>query len=202
MVSPPKPVLDEGSLRRFWPDFPVSPAFYEGRLTHPLGEPSPYVPGRAPISTTTLRMSLTRQAANASDAERLALHRAALALIVDGMERAHDEAWDEQMLYGEVEQAYLTLVETFLAVPAVLHDLIALVTWEDYGLTTHAAGFFAKLSRDEAIAARSLLEEDLIELRDAGLDHQAFKAEGLRRTILASHPDLPPDLASPTVAST
>jgi hypothetical protein len=38
----------------------------------------------------------------------------------------------------------------------------------------------------------TLLAEDLVELRQAGLSYQAEKVEGLRRLVLSSHPDLVP----------
>jgi len=181
MWRTPRRRLEARMLRGFWPDFPVSPARFETALRQP--SPLPSIP--------VLEFELEQLARSAtSDAERLAIHRAVMTLILEAMRGVHDEGWELGMAYREHEEAYLSLARSFLGVPAILHDLISLVLWEGYGLTHLIPGFLRDLPMEQATLVLKLLAEDLVEFREAGLSYQAGKAEELRRAMLSSHPEL------------
>jgi hypothetical protein len=81
----PQRRLEARMLRGFWPDFPVSPARFETALR----QPSPL------LSIPVPEFELQQLALAATcDAERMAIHRAVMTLILEAMRHVHGEGWE------------------------------------------------------------------------------------------------------------
>lgn len=121
-----------------------------------------------------------------SDAERLALYRAALTLLIESMEHLDDSGADVAMVFEDAERTYLALLRKEAAREGLLRDLLELVSWEDYGLFRGVEGFLSTLPEPLADLALRELSAFLGELRREGFEYTLRSARSLRRALLAS----------------
>jgi hypothetical protein len=130
----------------------------------------------------------------ASDAERAAIHRAVLTVIVDAMDRVDDSSSEIAELFREHERAYLDLIRGSAGDRCVIRDLLELAIWEDYGLFVGMEGFLAALPEPHADVAVRELAPIIAELRRERLTSRLRKALSLRRALLAAVDDAPGEI--------
>jgi hypothetical protein len=184
MRATPRAVLWERALRGNWASFPVSPARYAATLEAAVGDGWYDYQGAGLVHRQLELAMVGALTATTHDAERLAAHRALLAVAIDAMQRVDDSDGDLAELFREHEREYLTLL-TALHTPVLLRDLLELVVWEDYGLFAGIDDFLAALVGPQADAAARELAEITSELEAAGLDHQTRQARRLHRVLAA-----------------
>ncbi|MEY4508588.1 MAG: hypothetical protein RLZZ450_710 [Pseudomonadota bacterium] len=199
MLNTPRVALEARALRGNWAAFPVSPASYAAPLKAIVG--SGYYDYRGVgLITMQIEMQIDRMLYVAkSDAERLAIHRAALTAVIEMMDQVDDSDADMAILFRSSERAYLELLRGPLQTPRMLRDLLELVVWEDYGLFAEGGQFVGALTEDKADLVVIELARMLSELRAAGLDYQAARVRALRKRVLASVEDR--ELLSPSAQS-
>ncbi|AUX31970.1 uncharacterized protein SOCE836_041060 [Sorangium cellulosum] len=174
------------ALRGNWPRFPVSPARFEPELRRVVGDHA-YYDYRA---TDLVARLLERQidllgATAASDLERMALHRAAMTVIIETMDRVDDSLADMSEVFAASERAYLALARDRAGLDGILRDLLELAVWEDYGLLRGVVDFLGALQEEHADLAIRALSGIVAELRRERLDGQLARALMLRKAVLA-----------------
>lgn len=183
MRDTPRKQLSRRARRGNWSAFPVSPATYEATLRRALGDLWSSWNPRA-IDIPERVAMVVDEAATASLEHRLAMHRAAITVLVEA--RGHiDDSWsDVTMYYAEVERAYLDELRAFPARARLLQDLVEFVTWEDYGLTRGADEFLTTLDARDADAALRAMRRLAIDLRRAfGVSRQIARLKELHARI-------------------
>ncbi|AGP36448.1 hypothetical protein [Sorangium cellulosum] len=121
----------------------------------------------------------------ASDLERLALHRAAMTVIIEMMDRVDDSLAKMSEVFAASERAYLALARDHAGLDAILRDLLELAVWEDYGLLRGVGDFLGALQEEHANLAVRELSGIIAELRRERLDDQLARALTLRKAVLA-----------------
>lgn len=179
MVDTPRRRLQARALRGWWPQFPVSPAPYEKELMGPRDR-SAYYDWRMTmwladdVGHHIDRLKLLAE----SEAEQLALHRAAATLIVESMESTDDSHASLGMLFEDLWNAYLAMPweRTGILAEIFFRDLIEFSIWEDYGLVDGLTEFFRTLAPDDGAVVESVFIDVIPELREGGFDHHEEKA--------------------------
>jgi hypothetical protein len=184
MLDTPRRRFEARAMRGHWEAFPVSPARFESALTRVVGDLS-----NAPYWATShvaraIELDVEMRAIGATLEERVALYRAAMAVIVDAMASLDDSGADMAMTYEEIERAYLGALRELPEHAPLLPDLVEFATWEDYGLTVGVEDFLAGLSEGYADAALRALARLIRELREERLEYSLARARGLRAVVL------------------
>ena len=187
MMDTPRRRLERRALRGHWGEFPVSPSCFEPALLRIIGTDGHV--HWAMIGTVSRMLdieidSLVR--ATGSDMERLALHRAAMTIILELSARSEDSMGDLGELFHGSEEAYYPLVLGASVDGVLLRDLLELSIWEDYGLFRDIEGFLASLPEERADLALRELSSIIAELRREEIDHQLEKARVLRAALLGA----------------
>lgn len=193
MLDTPRRRLRTRAMRGHWGAFPVNPAHFEPglRLAHgDLSHASHWLTG---MIAHALEAHVEVLAVSASLDERIALHRAAMTVIVEAMESLDDSLAEMASTYEWVEKAYLDALRAYPGRAALLCDLVEFVTWEDYGLTTGVDNFLTQLSERDADTALAALTGLIRELKEARLDHPLAAARRLRERLLAAAEAMPPE---------
>ncbi|MCC7383909.1 MAG: hypothetical protein IT384_18850 [Deltaproteobacteria bacterium] len=184
MRATPRVRLRARALRGHWSRFSVSPEPYAGVLARFAGQG--WIDHRAVGAVSRgLEWGIDQLVDLASsDAERLAILRAALTVLIETVERADDSMGDLGQTYAEVEAKYLALLCDCGVGEAHLRDLLELAVWENYGLTSGVDTFLRTLPEPSADAAVRVLAPMIAELRREELDHHLRLALDLRRAVL------------------
>ena len=179
MLDTPRQRLEARALRGHWDGFPTSPARFEHELMGHIGRQRDFDLQQTTWLSMDLdgdieRISLTLE----SEAEQLALRRAAVTLIVESMERVDDSGGDMGVLFADVWNAYLAMPwERTGILPAVFfRDLVEFSIWENYGLVSGLGAFFRMLAPDDAAVVETVFADVLPELHEHGFTYQEERA--------------------------
>ncbi|WP_394821833.1 hypothetical protein [Pendulispora albinea] len=186
MCKTPRRLLAARAMRGNWSCFSVSPARYEPELRNVVGTSEYFDHRWTGTIATVLESKIEILAMMTSDAERLALYRAALTVIIETMERIDDSLAEMSDVFANVERSYLELAGDALDKDGVLRDLLELAVWEDYGLFCRIEDFLRTLREQYAGAAMREIAAMIAELRREELDYPLRKALALHRVLLAS----------------
>lgn len=187
MVDTPRRRLQARALRGWWPRFPASPARYEKELLGPRGRTDYYDWRMTMWLADDLGHHFDHLSHLAgSKAEQMALHRAAMTVMVESMGQADDSHASLSMVFEEVWNAYLAMPweGTGILPDVFFRDLIEFTVWEEYGLVEGLAGFFRTLAPDEAAVVEAVFAEIIPELRDGGFEYQEARALCYRVDLL------------------
>lgn len=192
MIETPRWRMERHALRGRWSEFPVSPAVYEQELRNTSGGDRAYLDYRVVAAIAgALETHVRFQSIKASKEEALALHRCAMTVVIETMDRADDSDADLAVAFDAFESAYLDLAIDFLDRPFVLEDLLDLATWEGYGLVRRVETFLSTLPERHADAAMKHLARVIAELREEELEWHVDRAKRLRSAVLGSLGALP-----------
>lgn len=179
MVDTPRRRLQARALRGWWPQFPGSPAAYEKELMGPRDR-SAYCDWRMTMwLAEDVRHHIDRlEILAGSEAEQMALHRAAATLIVESMERTDDSHASLGLLFEDVWNAYLAMPweRTEILPEVFFRDLIEFSIWEEYGLVDGLTNFFRSLAPDDVAVVEDVFADVIPELREGGFEYQEEKA--------------------------
>jgi len=135
-------------------DFPVSPSRFESELLSHVGGQN-FLDGPATGCLSDAIESIVDDAvlSLSDDAERLAMYRAAMTVIVESMERVDDSLADMATTFSKIWESYRGLSWERAGVPATVlfRDMIEFTVWEDYGLIEQF-GSSARSSTQSALA--------------------------------------------------
>lgn len=179
MIHTPRLDLRARALRGYWPRFPVSPAVFAEPLARLYKRSGYYSEDQSFGLEHKLSEFIERYEAHASDAEQLALYRAALTVLIEKMDMVDDSYGVIGGLYDNVFEHYTQLDRSALDMPLTdfFQDLIELVIWEDYGFTHYALpAFFAGLTQSEVPTVESILRASREALRKLELTYEAERA--------------------------
>jgi hypothetical protein len=189
MRDTPRRRLRERAMRGHWKDFPVSPSPFEREMLSQLGGQH-FLGWRETGCLADAIESLVDHAALSvsSDGGRLALHRAALTVIVESMERVDDSLADMATTFSKVWESYWALPWEQAGMPAAVffRDLIEFTVWENYGMIDGLAAIFDDRAPDDAFVIESVFADLIPELRGGGFDHQEENALRLRVEFLVA----------------
>ena len=135
MLHTPRVEREARALRGYWPRFPVSPDPYAEQMER-LFKPSGFYSEDQSFSLERkLSAFIERKEARASDAERCALYRAFLTVMLEQMDKVDDSYGVIGDLYGGVFDEYFRLDRSALGMPLAdfMQDWLELLIWEDYG---------------------------------------------------------------------
>ena len=121
-------------------------------------------------------------------AEAQALFRAMLTAIIELMDRADDSFGCIGMCFKESLVAYLKHLpaQTGIEEAVFFADLLALLIWEDYGLTwRQTEGYFGGLTPAQADWCMAHLRQQIEELRADGLPYQSERALTILGQVVA-----------------
>jgi hypothetical protein len=186
MRNTPRRRLEARALRGHWLRFPVSPARFEPELRRVVGTDAYYdYRATGPLARLLeIQVDLLGTTA-ASDLERLALHRAAMTVIIETMDLVDDSLAEMSEVFAASERAYLKLARDAAGLDGILRDLLELAVWEDYGLLKGIDHFLGALNEEHANTALRELASMISELGRERLDVQRARAVALRRAVLA-----------------
>ena len=193
MMDTPRRRLSTRALRGHWNAFPVSPARYEPGLRMAVGDLSRATHWMTGEVARTIEVHVKMFGAGAPFDQRLALHRAAMTVVVDAMEYLDDSLASMAMMYEEIERGYLDALRAFPERKALLRDLVEFAVWEGYGLTTRVDDFLSQLSEDDADVALAALAALIRELKAERFGYQLAAARALRARLLGAADALPPE---------
>lgn len=186
MRNTPRRRLMARALRGHWARFPVSPASFEPDLRRIVGDGGYYDYCAAGLLADILELHIDiLEATAASELERMAVHRAAMTVIIETMDRVDDSLADMGELFAASERAYLKLARRAAGRDGLLRDLLELAIWEDYGLLRGVDAFLQALEEEHANIALRELAAIITELRRERLDYQLARAVALRQVVLA-----------------
>ena len=187
MHDTPRRRLRERALRGHWKDFPVSPLRFERDLLSQFGGQHYLAWRETGFLADAIESHVDHAISSLSDdAERLALYRAAMTVMVESMERVDDSLADMATTFSGVWERYRTVPweQAGLAAAVFFRDLIEFTVWEDYGMVDELAADFQGRAPDDAFVIENVLADIIGELRDGGFDHQEEKALRLRVEFL------------------
>ncbi len=176
MIHTPRRQREARAMRGYWPHFPVSPMKYADALESLYKSSGWYNLDQSFTLERKLAAFLEKHEAGASLAERLALYRAFLTVVVEKMGMVDDSCGVVGDLYQQVFEAYVQFDWTALdmKLETFLQDVIELMIWEDYaGTDTGKPIFLARLTPQEVKLVESILKEQWQELEELELDYQA-----------------------------
>jgi hypothetical protein len=179
MLDTPRRRLEARALRGHWDRFPASPARFERELKERVDRQRDHDWRQTMWLSIDLDSDIERIALLLeSEAEQMALRRAAVTLIVESMEHVDDSGADMANLFDDVWNAYLAMPwERTAILPEVFfRDLIELAIWESYGLISTLGPFFCTLAPDDLTVVETVFAEVLSELRDGGFARQEERA--------------------------
>jgi hypothetical protein len=179
MVNTPRRRLQARALRGWWPQFPTSPVPYEKELMGPRDRAAYYDWRMTMWLADDLGLHIDRLKHLAeSEAEQMALHRAAATLIVESMESTDDSHASLGMLFEDVWNAYLAMPweRTGILPEVFFRDLIEFSVWEDYGLIDGLTEFFRTLALDDVAVVENALRYRVDFLVGQGLHDRLVEA--------------------------
>ena len=189
MHATPRRRLRDRAMRGHWKDFPVSPSRFERELLSRFG-------GQHCLGwreTWCLADAIENDVEHAAstltcEAERLALYRAAMTVMVESMERVDDSLADMATAFSNVWQSYhaVSWEQAGMSAMVFFRDLIEFTIWEDYGMVDGLGDVFQGRAPDDAFVIESVLADIIAELRDGGFDYQEEKALRLRVEFLVA----------------
>ncbi|WP_437931137.1 hypothetical protein WMF37_18550 [Sorangium sp. So ce291] len=186
MRNTPLRRLEAHALGGNWARFPVSPARFEPELRRVVGDHACYEHRATDVAARLLEGQIDRLGAMAaSDLERLALHRAAMTVIIEMMDRVDDSLAYMSEVFAASERAYLALARDHAELDGILRDLLELAVGEDYALLRGVGDFLGMLQEEHANLAVRELSGIIAELRRECLDDQLARALTLRKAVLA-----------------
>ena len=199
MRRTPRAVVAERALRGNWSALAVSPAPYADKLSAIVGD-GYYDHRGTGIVVTLLESAILQALLHAGrEAERVAIHRAVLTVVIGAMDSVDDSYDEVGELFREHQRLYLDMIRGSAGDRGVMRDLLDLVIWEDYGLFVGIEKFLAALPEPHADVAVRVLAPIIAELRRERLTYPLGKALRLRRALLAAATDVegestpPPD---------
>jgi len=187
MLDTPRRRLEARALRGHWDRFPTSPARFERELMGLVDRQRDHDWRQTTWLSIDLEGDIERIGLLLeSEAEQMALRRAAMTLIVESMERVDDSGGDMGLLFDDVWNAYLAMPwERTAILPEVFfRDLIELAIWEDYGLIRGLGPFFGTLAPDDAAVVERVFADVVPELRTSGFAYQEEQGLGYRVELL------------------
>ncbi len=179
MIHTPRRQREARAMRGYWSHFPVSPMKYADALERQYKTSGWYNLDQSFRLERKLAAFLEKHEAEASLAERLALYRAFLTVVVEKMGMVDDSCGVVGDLYQQVFEAYVQFdwTELDMELETFFQDLIELMIWEDYaGTDTGKPLFLSRLTPQEVKLVETILKEQWRELEELELDYQAEEA--------------------------
>jgi len=179
MRNTPRVEHQRRALRGYWPHFSVSPDRYAGQIEHLFKPSGFYSEDQSFGLERKLSAFIEHREADASEAERCALYRAFLTVMLEQMDKVDDSYGVIGDLYSGVFETYIQLDRSALRMPLAdfMQDWLELLIWEDYGFTyQEQPAFFAGLASTEVPLVETILRAQWNELRELDLDDQAEQA--------------------------
>jgi hypothetical protein len=179
MIHTPGKQRQARAMRGYWNHFPVSPQGYAGELENRYKTSGMYSEAQSFALERKLSAFVRKREARASLAERFALYRAFVTVVVEKMGMVDDSGGAVGELSQEMFEVYVQLDRSALDMPLeiLLQDLVELMIWEDYAFTdTGKPIFFGGLATHEVPLVESILHGQWDELRELELDYQAEEA--------------------------
>lgn len=179
MIHTPRRELEARSLRGYWSRFPVSPAIFAEPLARLYKSSGFYSEDQSFGLERKLSAFIAGHKVRASEAEQLALYRAALTVLLEQMDMVDDSYGVIGQLYEAVFEHYTQLNRSTLdmSLNDFFQDLMELVIWEDYDFThTALPSFFARLAKSEVSIVDGILQASWAMLCDLELTYQAERA--------------------------
>jgi hypothetical protein len=179
------------ALRGFWPCFPVSPASYAERLVAQFhtrrwfSENQSFGLARKLDAFLDAVASVLQQA---QYAQAHAMLRAFLPVVIELMEVADDSfgCLGDSFRDGFAKYLAMPRDETGMDTTVFFHDLLTLLIWEDYGLTSEQTdGYFAGLTPAEGDLCMDYVQPQIQELQADDLDYQYEEALTLPGQVVA-----------------
>jgi len=168
------------ALRGFWPYFPVSPASHAERLAAQFHTRGWFSENQSFGLARKLDKFVERVASVLNqDKHAQAMLRAFLTVVIELMEVADDSygSLGDSFHGGFAHYLAIPLEETGIEETVFFHDLLTLLIWEDYGLTSDQMdGYFERLTSEAGDLCMDYLRQQIEELKDDDLDYQAEKA--------------------------
>ena len=187
MQATPRRRLRERAMRGHWKDFPVSPSRFEHDLVSRFGGQH-YLGWRETWCLADAIENDVEHAASSltDEAERLALYRAAMTVMVESMERVDDSLADMATAFTNVWQSYHAVPweQAGMSAMVFFRDLIEFTIWEDYGMVDGLGAVFQGRAPDDAFVIECVVADIMAELRAGGFDYQEEKALRLRVDFL------------------
>ena len=179
MVHTPRRQREARAMRGYWPHFPVSPMKYADALERQYKTSGWYNLDQSFRLESNLAAFLEKHEVEASLAERFALYRAFLTVVVEKMGMVDDSCGVIGDLYQQVFEAYVQFdwTELDMELETFFQDVIELMIWEDYAGTDPGKPIFlSRLTPQEVKLVESILKEQWQELEELELDYQAEEA--------------------------
>jgi hypothetical protein len=179
------------ALRGFWPCFPVSPASYAERLVAQFHTRRWFSENQSFGLARKLDAFLEDVASvipHAQYAQAHAMLRAFLTVVIELMEVADDSfgCLGDSFRDGFAKYLALPRDETGMDTTVFFHDLLTLLIWEDYGLTSEQTdGYFAGLTPEEGDLCMDYVQQQIQELQADDLDYQYEEALTLLGQVVA-----------------
>ena len=179
------------ALRGFWPCFPVSPASYAERLVAQFHTRRWFSENQSFGLARKLDAFLDDVASvipHAQYAQAHAMLRAFLTVVIELMEVADDSfgCLGDSFRDGFAKYLALPRDETGIDTTVFFHDLLTLLIWEDYGLTSEQTdGYFAGLTPEEGDLCMDYVQQQIQELQADDLDYQYEEALTLLGQVVA-----------------
>jgi hypothetical protein len=179
------------ALRGFWPCFPVSPASYAERLASQFHTRRWFSENQSFGLARKLDAFLDDVASvipHAQYAQAHAMLRAFLTVVIELMEVADDSfgCLGDSFRDGFAKYLALPRDETGMDTTVFFHDLLTLLIWEDYGLTSEQTdGYFAGLTPEEGDLCMDYVQQQIQELQADDLDYQYEEALTLLGQVVA-----------------
>jgi hypothetical protein len=191
MRHPPRQRRYASALRGLWPCFPASPVSYATRLASQFATHRWFSANQSFGLARKLDTFLDEVASVIQQdqyAQAQAMLRAFLTVVIELIEVADDS-------FGCLGDSFRDGFAKYLAIPrdatgmdatVFFHDLLTLLIWEDYGLTSEQTeGYFAGLTPAEGDWCIDYLQQQIQELQDDDLDYQAEEALTLLGQVVA-----------------
>lgn len=182
MLATPKKVLRERAMRGHWDRFPISPAPFAVALAQETDRRY-YELRSVGVFVRGIERVVKRLTKGGGVAQRLGVHRGALTVIIESMEKVDDSDADVAVMFREIEHVYHDDLLTFAAHPGLLRDFLELSVWEDYGLMKDPSELFTRLPVEHAEPAYAELVDIIAELEREELKYTLEKARRLAATF-------------------
>jgi hypothetical protein len=170
------------AMRGFWLSFPVSPASYAVQLASRFQTRRWFSASQSSRIADQLDAFVEVAVGERHDgqpAQAQAMLRAFLTVVIELMEVADDSygSLGDSFHGGFAHYLAIPLEETGIEETVFFHDLLTLLIWEDYGLTSDQMdGSFERLTSAAGDLCMDYLRQQIEELKDDDLDYQAEKA--------------------------
>jgi len=191
MRNPPSQRRNAHAMRGFWPDFPVSPLPYAEELASQFQTRGWFSADQSFSVARTLDEFLEGTDSvlgNDQPAQAQAMLRAFLTVVIELMGVADDSYGSLGDTFQDGFSVYMdiALEETGIEDTVFFHDLLTLLIWEDYGLTSNQLdGYFEKIGTEQGELCINYLRQQMTELADDDLNYHYETALTLLGQIVA-----------------